>query len=128
MIGGGGSYLCHQFYFQRWGDTVANISPDMYRNVIKKAESLSNIVDSYLNGKSPEGLFLPVTFLDEIDDMIKDCSKSLGELSVYQNGLTSDSKHRSKYADMQMSLENCIVRLEQEKGLIQNIRKKDFCE
>lgn len=47
---------------------MANISPDMYRNFLKKAESLSNIAGSCLNGESPEGLRLPARFLDEIDN------------------------------------------------------------
>lgn len=76
---------------------MAHMSPDMYRGVLKQANELINKAKAYLNGRTTDGLIIPIIFKKELEDMILECENTKAILSVDIKGLKQNSPKEPEY-------------------------------
>lgn len=84
-----------------------SISPHHYRGVIREAKELIQEVQAYLNWKTPDGLTRALQLISEIDELIGKCDNTIGELSVYEDGLLAQSPKRDRYSESIENLMRC---------------------
>lgn len=76
---------------------MASMSPDMYRGVLNNAKKLKNKAKEYLNGKTTDGLIIPVYFEDELEEMILECENVKANLFSAIKGLKKNSPKEAEY-------------------------------
>lgn len=76
---------------------MAYMSPDMYRGVLNKANKLIGTIKTYLDGRTPDGLIIPITLKTDIEKMILECESTKASLLVAIKGLKQASPKRAEY-------------------------------
>lgn len=103
-----------------------SISPHHYRDVLNDTQTLTNEVNAYLQGKTTDGVILPIRFNEAIDTMIKRCSEEIGRLNLLYKGLGTFSKKRDEYMNAINNVKKCQMELENLRKAIDEWRLKKY--